>query len=86
MGAVRASRGKSVGGHPLFDAILQDMHNKKKFEFENEGQRHEVQQSHWYHSMVNINIYKSNIRFGKPCLKIHVGVLYVLNIVGVNKS
>ena len=34
-------------------AFLIAMHNKKMFYFENEGQGHGVQYSHWSHSMAN---------------------------------
>ena len=35
------------------------MHNKKMFGLENLGQGHEEQPSQWYHSMANINCYKT---------------------------
>ena len=43
--------------------FLQQMHNKKIFDFENEGQGREVQHSQWRHSMANINLCKSSDAF-----------------------
>ena len=56
-GGGRASRGKSARDIRGQSNFLQQMHNKKMFDLENEGQGHEVQGSQWSHSMqISISI------------------------------
>ena len=57
--AGHAIRGKSAGTHAACAFFYKQMHKKKMFDLENEGQRHGVQHSSWCHSMAKINLCKS---------------------------
>ena len=42
--------------HPPPSHFLYQMHKKKMFDLENEGQGHRIQHSQWRDSMANVNL------------------------------
>ena len=55
-----ASRGKYAGNIRSLRIFLYQIHNNTMFYLENEGQGHGVKHSQWFHSIANINLYKSH--------------------------
>ena len=60
-GGGRLSQGKSSGDIRSLRMFLLRMHYKKLFDLENECQGHRVQHLRWCHSMVNIDLDKTQI-------------------------